>query len=93
MSKYEPRADKIKAEAAALGIKVSWLRQGSSIFVRVEQEDINNTFVAGVTCNQVRGWLAHWYPGVRVSSWCPSYSTFKVYDTWELLKANSNDQK
>ena len=86
MSKHEPRAAEIKAEAKEMGIKVSWSRRRSVVYLHVTQPPNPNSFAAGVRHEIVQSWLSNWYPDADMTSWTTTHGTFKVFDIWEELK-------
>ena len=82
MSKYETRADRIKDAAAQFDWKITWRRQGSTVYAVVNTKNGNPLFSGhDAVINMLR--LFYKNPELTSGGW--GRWTVKVYDLIELL--------
>ena len=82
MSKYEARAEDIKAAAAKYDWTISWRRQGSTVYAVVTTKNGNPLFSGhDAVLNMLR--LFYKTPELTSGGW--GRWTIKVYDLLELL--------
>ena len=82
MSKYEARADRIKDAAAQFDWTITWRRQGSTVYAKVNTSKGNPLFSGQV---EVLNMLRLFYKNPELTSGGWGSWTVKVYDLLELL--------
>ena len=89
MSKYEPRAQEIKAAAAAIpGWKISWRRIRHRIYVSVNTKNGNSL---GGNSLAVYEFLCRFYENPEITSGGHGQWNFMVCDLIAALKSTDND--
>ena len=88
MSKYEARAEDIKAAAANYDWTISWRRQGSTVYAVVNTKKGNPLFSG---YHDVLTMLRLFYKEPEVTSGGWGRWTIKVYDLLELLGENHDN--
>jgi len=81
MSRYENRADIIRAAAAGMNWRVRWTRQRSKIYLHVDPLESGSGYLT------VSTWVTEWYPSSRCTSWSSRGGTFFICDIWQTLKS------
>lgn len=90
MSKYEPRAKELKAEAAMRNLKISWVLRKSKVFAVLKVDPpVKNTFVEAIANNSMIRFMKEFYPDFIVTSFGPSGGRFIVRDIWKDLQRDN----
>ena len=71
MSKHEPRAESIKAEAKSMDFKVSWANRKSGLFMTIKND-------GDKTMDDMRRFARTFYPSCIMTSGGWGEATFKV---------------